>query len=100
MLAYRNLVPQIRPISDLRTNLNDVCEQARESQEPVFMTKNGSPSLVVIDSDAYADQQEHGRIFLKLKEAEIEARYNPETISLEESNKRMEELFALMEQVQ
>lgn len=27
-------IPQIRPISDLRTNLNDVCELARESQQP------------------------------------------------------------------
>lgn len=34
-------IPQIRPISDLRTNLNDVCELARESQQPIFMTKNG-----------------------------------------------------------
>ena len=42
-------IPQIRPISDLRTNLNDVCELARESQQPIFMTKNGKASLVVID---------------------------------------------------
>ena len=46
-------IPQIRPISDLRTNLNDVCELARESQQPIFMTKNGKASLVVIDCEAY-----------------------------------------------
>ena len=35
------VLPAIRPISDLRTNLNDVCEQARELREPIVMTKNG-----------------------------------------------------------
>ena len=98
MLSYKSSVPQIRPISDLRTNLNEVCEQARESQEPVFMTKNGSASLVVIDSDAYARQQEHDRIYLKIKEAEIEARYNPETVPLHEVNQRLDEIFELMDQ--
>ena len=46
-------VPLIRPISDLRTDLNDVCAQAQETQQPIFMTKNGKASLVVIDCVAY-----------------------------------------------
>ena len=60
-------IPQIRPISDLRTNLNDVCELARESQQPIFMTKNGKASLVVIDCEAYEGQQRHERYVQKQK---------------------------------
>lgn len=79
-----NAVPAIRPISDLRTNLNDVCEQARETQQPIFMTKNGTASLVVMDSEAYERQRMHDIYVLKLREAEIEAKYHPETFSHEE----------------
>ena len=52
-------VPLIRPISDLRTDLNDVCAQAQETQQPIFMTKNGKASLVVIDCVAYEEQRQH-----------------------------------------
>ena len=51
-------VPLIRPISDLRTDLNDVCAQAQETQQPIFMTKNGKASLVVIDCVAYEEQRQ------------------------------------------
>ena len=48
------LLPLIRPISDLRTDLNGICEEAREAQQPIFMTRNGKASLVMMDCDAYA----------------------------------------------
>ena len=44
---------RIRPISDLRTRLNHIENLARETREPIIMTKNGTASLIVIDSDAY-----------------------------------------------
>ena len=45
-------LPAIRPISDLRTDLNGVCEDACETQQPIFMTKNGKATLVVMDCEA------------------------------------------------
>lgn len=91
---HPSAVPQIRPISDLRTNLSEVCEQAHESQAPIFMTRNGSPSLVVMDSEAYNSQLNHDRTYLKLKEAEIEARYNPDSIPLAEVEKRLDDILS------
>ena len=82
-------VPTIRPISDLRTDLNDVCECARTTQQPIFMTKNGKASLVVIDCEAYEQQRMHDLYVMKLREAEIEARYMPETVTLEEMDERV-----------
>ena len=82
-------VPAIRPISDLRTDLNDVCERARETQQPIFMTKNGKASLVVMDCDAYERQRQHERYVLKLREAEIEARYHPEAVPMGEMDDRV-----------
>lgn len=86
-------VPQIRPISDLRTDLNDVCEMARESRQPIFMTKNGKASLVVIDCEAYEEEQQHNRYVQKLREAEIEEKYRSEALSKDEVEASMERLF-------
>ena len=90
-------MPLIRPISDLRTNLNDVCDQAQQTQEPIFMTKNGKVSLVVIDSEAYEHQIQHARYVQKLREAEIEAKYCNETFSQEQVRDHMNEIFEALE---
>ena len=42
-------LPIIRPITDLRTKLNDVCDQAVSNQEPIVLTKNGTPAFVLMD---------------------------------------------------
>lgn len=86
-------VPQIRPISDLRTNLNEVCDAARESREPIFMTKNGKASLVVIDCEAYEEAQQRSRYIQKLREAEIEARYRSERVSQGQLDSTMQRIF-------
>ena len=87
-------LPVIRPITDLRTQLNDVCTQATESRKPVVLTKNGNASYVLLDSDAYAETERNNRIYLALKEAEIEEKYRPATVSEEESDAKMKEIFA------
>lgn len=86
-------LPLIRPISDLRTDLNDVCDMARENREPIFMTKNGKASLVVIDCEAYEQQRQHDRFVLKLREAEIEERYHKESVSQEQLDATMQRIF-------
>ena len=87
-------LPAIRPISDLRTALNGVCEDACETQQPIFMTKNGKATLVVMDCEAYERQRQHDRYVMKMREAEIEAQYHPESLALGEVGERMERIFA------
>ena len=87
---------QTRPISDLRTHLSEIEEQARETGEPIVLTRNGKASLVVIDSEVYNQQRELERIRLKLREAEIEAKHNPKTYTLEEVKARMKRNFELL----
>ena len=87
-------LPAIRPISDLRTDLNGVCEDACETQETIFMTKNGKATLVVMDCEAYERQRQHDRYVMKMREAEIEAQYHPESLALGEVGERMERIFA------
>ena len=88
-------LPVIRPITDLRTQLNDVCTQATELQEPIVLTKKGVASFVLMDSNAYEAAERRNRVYLALREAEIEEQYRPETLSAEKSDARMSEIFAL-----
>ena len=88
-------VPLIRPISDLRTNLNDVCQQAQESRQPIFMTKNGKASLVLMDCAAYEDERQHERFAHKLREAEIEERYLKASLTQAEVDASLEDIFAV-----
>lgn len=93
--AFASL-PLIRPITDLRTNLNDVCEQATENQEPVVLTKNGVASYVLMDSATYDAAQQRNRVYLALKEAEIEEKYQPEAIPGAQVRAKISELAALL----
>ena len=47
----------IRPVSDLQRKLGDVTKIAKETKEPVYLTKNGSEHLVLIDSEAFSELQ-------------------------------------------
>lgn len=94
MPALATPLPIIRPITDLRTQLNDVCTQATELQEPVVLTKNGVASFVLMDSNAYETAERRNRTYLALREAEIEEQYRPEALTAEESDAKMREIFA------
>ena len=92
-------LPLIKPISDLRTNLNEISSVARETQQPIFMTKNGVASLVVMDCEAYEREKEHERAVLKLREAEIEARYRSENVSLKQLDERVNKIITAGEEL-
>lgn len=44
---------QIRPVSDLRNKFSDI-EKAVGSGEPVYLTKNGYGTMVVMSLEAYS----------------------------------------------
>lgn len=49
-------MPVVKPISDLQRNFGSIAETCHETHEPVYLTKNGSASLVVMDAAAYDEQ--------------------------------------------
>ncbi len=46
-------MPIIIPSTDLRNNFAQVERVAKDSKEPIYLTKNGRGSLVVMDIDAF-----------------------------------------------
>ena len=50
-------MPIIKPISDLRNKSNEISKLAHESNQPVFITKNGEGDLVVMSMSHYSNLQ-------------------------------------------
>lgn len=74
-------MPQIRPVSDLRNHFPDISKVVHESQEPVFLTKNGYGDMVVMSMETFEKQQYEAELYLKLKEAELEAKMTDKRLS-------------------
>jgi len=66
------IMPNIRPISDLRNNSNEISEFCRTAREPVFITKNGVGDMVVMSIEMFEQQQTQLDLYAKLAEAEAE----------------------------
>ena len=74
----------IRPVSDLRNNFADISKTVHETGEPVFLTKNGFGDMVVLSMEAYENMQFESEIYIKLKEAEKEAKLSERRFSAKE----------------
>lgn len=48
---------QIRPSAAIRQNYNEVSNLCKQSQEPVYLTKNGEGDLVVMDIEAFTRRE-------------------------------------------
>lgn len=68
-------MPNIRPVSDLRNNFADISRTVHETAEPIFLTKNGYGDMVVMSIEAYERKMFESETYLKLKEAELEAKF-------------------------
>ena len=47
----------IRPVTDLQRKIGELSRLAKETKEPIYLTKNGAEHLVLIDSDTFAELQ-------------------------------------------
>lgn len=63
----------IRPVSDLRNNFADISKIVHQSQQPVFLTKNGYGDTVVMSMETFEDMKFESDIYSKLQEAEKQA---------------------------
>lgn len=71
----------IRPVSDLRNNFTEI-ESIVKQGDPVYLTKNGYGTMVVMDLQQYAALTDD--IELKLDEADKVAEADDERYTVEE----------------
>ncbi|KLU61005.1 hypothetical protein CEB3_c25750 [Peptococcaceae bacterium CEB3] len=65
------IIPQIRPITDLR-NTNEISELCHAKKEPIFITKNGYGDLVVMSIETFDSMLEDRELDAAIAEAEAE----------------------------
>ncbi|MEW6654263.1 MAG: type II toxin-antitoxin system prevent-host-death family antitoxin [Bacteroidota bacterium] len=63
-------MPIIKPISDLRNKSNEISKLANDSNEPIYITKNGEGDLVVMSMNHYSKMQLKLDLLLKLSIAQ------------------------------
>lgn len=78
----------IRPVSDLRNKFPEIESVVREG-EPVYLTKNGYGSMVVMSLEKYAELTDD--IELKLDEADKAAALDDTRYTLDETFTRIRE---------
>lgn len=72
----------IRPVSDLRNKYPEIEDTVLKSGEPVFLTKNGYGSMVVMSLEQYSMLTDD--IEVKLDEADFAADVSEERYSADE----------------
>ena len=65
-------MPVIKPISDLRNKANEISALAHESNEPIFITKNGEGDMVVMSIAQYSNMQRKLELYSKLAVAQAQ----------------------------
>lgn len=79
----------IRPVSDLRNKFPEIEDIVLKTGEPVYLTKNGYGSMVVLSLEQYSALIDE--VELKLDEADREAALSDVRYSGEEVFKRAKE---------
>ncbi|WEV63991.1 type II toxin-antitoxin system Phd/YefM family antitoxin [Bifidobacterium sp. ESL0732] len=80
---------QIRPVSDLRNHFADISRSVHQSEEPVFLTKNGFGDMVVMSMEAYENRQYDSQVYSALLEAEREEGMTDQRFSPKEALRAM-----------
>ncbi|MEF2656015.1 MAG: type II toxin-antitoxin system Phd/YefM family antitoxin [Eggerthellaceae bacterium] len=46
-------MPTVKPLSEFNRNQSAVISELKETQQPMYLTRNGSASIVVMDAEAF-----------------------------------------------
>ena len=60
-------MPNIRPVSDLRNHFAEITKEVQLSGEPIFLTKNGVGSIVVMSMESYEQNRYDSMVYDKLR---------------------------------
>ena len=82
-------MPQIIPIRDLK-NTGAISQMCQESNEPIYITKNGYGDMVIMSIKMYEDNMFMQNVYSRLAEAEVSVAAG-RTKNAKESLKRIRE---------
>lgn len=84
---------QIKSSTTLRNNYGEISSLAHQTQEPIFITKNGEGDLVVMSVEAYEERDKVLKHREGVLEAELSRLSGEPTFTIEEIKNRLKELY-------
>lgn len=81
----------IKASAALRNDYAAISNMAKETNEPIYITKNGEGDLVLMSIDAFEKRDQILQLRAKVLQAEQERLEGAEAISVSEARKRLKE---------
>lgn len=81
----------IKASTALRNDYTTISNLAKETKEPIYITKNGDGDLVVMNIEAFEKREQMLKLREKVLQAEQERIEGKATISVSEARKRLRE---------
>ena len=81
----------IKASAALRNEYAAISNLAKETKEPIYITKNGEGDLVLMSIEAFEKREQILQLRAKVLQAEQERLDGAETISVSEARKRLRE---------
>lgn len=81
----------IKNSATLRNDYTSISTMAKDTKEPIYITKNGESDLVVMDIDAFERREQVLELRSKILQAEEERLRGDKTMSISEAQKKLRE---------
>ena len=81
----------IKASASLRNDYTTISKLAKETKEPIYITKNGEGDLVLIDIAAFEKRDQILQLRAKVLQAEQERIEGEKTLSVSEARKKLQE---------
>lgn len=79
----------IKASATLRNDYTSISNMAKETKEPIYITKNGEGDLVLMSIDAFEKREQRLQLRAKILQAEQERIEGAETLSVSQARKRL-----------
>ena len=83
----------IRPSASIRQNYNEIADLCRDSQEPVYLTRNGEGDLVVMDMETFSRREKMLDLREKLLSEEEERMAGSKMYTIDELDKILDDVI-------
>lgn len=81
----------IKPSAALRNDYSSISKLAKETKEPIYITKNGEGDLVIMDIEAFEKREQILKLRDRILQAEKERITGEETLTISEARRRLKE---------
>jgi prevent-host-death family protein len=81
----------IKPSATLRNDYTAISDLAKETKEPIYITKHGEGDLVIMSIDAFEKREQILQLRTKVLQAEQERIDGAKTISVSQARQKLRE---------